>query len=151
MTTTKDEQDALVRRWAVLGRVPALRAPRVDPAEYYELVTALARRYAYLEAWACLRPHEPFAPVLNQVALESQLAELAAWASRRRTNPFVLSKQPMGGALPRELAALIGVLEVWASQRATDPLALYLGEWRHVETKSAKDSRAAPPTAPTEE
>jgi hypothetical protein len=46
MTTTKVDQDALVKRWAVRGRVPSLGAPRVDAADFYELVTDLARRYA---------------------------------------------------------------------------------------------------------
>jgi hypothetical protein len=65
MTTTKVDQDARVRRFAVGGRVPSLRAPRVDAADFYELVTDLARRYAYLEAWASRRARDPLAPTVN--------------------------------------------------------------------------------------
>ena len=135
MTATKDDEDVVARRWAVRGRVPALRAPGVDAADYYGLVTDLAWRYAYLRAWASSRALAPFAAAGEQVELDSQLAELVAWASRRKVDRFVASGRPVIGALPDDLGTVIAELEVWASRRAEDPLPLYLGAWRRAEPK----------------
>ena len=135
LVTTRDDEDVVARRWAVRGRVPALRAPGVDAADYYELVTDLAWRYAYLRTWASGRPDGPFKPAREQVELDTQLAELAAWAARRKRDRFVPPARPIIGALPDDLGTVIAELEVWASRRESDPLPLYLGAWRRPEPR----------------
>jgi hypothetical protein len=135
LAATKDDEDVVARRWAVRGRVPALRAPGVDAADYYELVTDLAWRYAYLRAWATSRSEGPFQPAGEQVELDTQLAELAAWASRRKFDRFIPRSRSIIGALPDDLGTVIAELEAWASRRKNDPLPLYLGAWRRPEPK----------------